>query len=389
MPPELVARARRAGAARCCDAAAAGPAAALGLTPAAVRLDIVYLSQAARSRYTALGLPERADCCRRRSGSQAGRPPPRSVPAPHRLSRPGARPARRLAGARDLRGRRRLGLDAELLLLPAPRRRPSAACCACSRRVRRSPVRDRVAAPPRCSPPDELRERLATCHAFLLPFKVPVSEVPLVVIEAGLSGRPLVVLDAPGRRASTRTTSAASSASRPRRCRRCSCAPAPGTPIRPPTRGPGRAGTRRCEPVLAWKPSPFSRYRFVGLIGVDGSGKTFLLDRAQRRPAPRRRPAPPRLEPLPQLPVEAAPGRGPAHRPQPQGADRRRADRLPRVRAGAPAGFPVPRPPGPRPGARPPAPLPPALAAGAGRRRPLRARHAGRPRGRHRASTTS
>ena len=43
-----------------------------------------------------------------------------------------------------------------------------------------------------------LRRELARCHAFLLPFRVTISEVPLVVIESCLSGRPTIVLDAPG-----------------------------------------------------------------------------------------------------------------------------------------------------------------------------------------------
>ena len=124
----------------------------------------------------------------------------------------------------------------------------------------------------------ELRERLATCHAFLLPFKVPVSEVPLVVIEAGLSGRPLVVLDAPGVSEYAHyfgglvgVTPEALPALLLRACAR--------TPIRPADPRPWTRWDEALEPVLAWKPSPFSRYRFVGLIGVDGSGKTFLLDR--------------------------------------------------------------------------------------------------------------
>ena len=339
---------------------------------------VVYLSQAARTRYTALGLPEGL-MLPPQVRSQAWPPAPRGVRP--RIGYLG--PALDLRGAwlalETFEAASRLGLDAELLLCLRPdggRR----SLLRLLRRVRRSPVRDRVRCTTAMLSAHELRERLATCHAFLLPFKVPVSEVPLVVIEAGLSGRPLVVLDAPGVSEYAHyfgglvgVTPEALPALLLRACAR--------TPIRPPTRGPGRAGTRRSSrsspgspPVL---PLPLRRPDRRRRQRQDLPPRP-----PQRRPAPRRRPAPPRLEPLPQLPVEAAPGRGPAHRPQPQGADRRRTDRLPRVRAGAPAGFPVPRPPGPRPGARPPPPLPPALAAGAGRGRPLRARHAGRPRGR-------
>ena len=239
-------------------------------------VSVVYLSQAARTRYTALGLPEGL-MLPPQVRSQAWPPAPRSVRP--RIGYLG--PALDLRGAwlalETFEAASRLGLDAELLLCLRPdggRR----SLLRLLRRVRRSPVRDRVRCTTAMLSAHELRERLATCHAFLLPFKVPVSEVPLVVIEAGLSGRPLVVLDAPGVSEYAHyfgglvgVTPEALPALLLRACAR--------TPIRPADPRPWTRWDEALEPVLAWKPSPFSRYRFVGLIGVDGSGKTFLLDR--------------------------------------------------------------------------------------------------------------
>ena len=122
------------------------------------------------------------------------------------------------------------------------------------------------------------RDELARCHAFLLPFRVTISEVPLVVIEAGLSGRPTIVLAAPGvdEIASALGGIVAGSPARaargPARRRRAAADRADTTPLPP---GPtGRAPSARLlEPGAAG----LARYRLVALAGVDGGGKTFLL----------------------------------------------------------------------------------------------------------------
>ena len=134
------------------------------------------------------------------------------------------------------------------------------------------------------------------------------------------------------------------------------------------------------------RPTARSRFRLIALVGVDGGGKTFLLDALGRdRLEAAGTAAPPCLDPLSELPVEAASSPWPAHRPQSQGGAGRRPHRLPRLRRPRLAGLALPclqvadlvldswwryhRPA--RPAADP--------------RRPLRLRHAGRPRGRHRA----
>ena len=132
-------------------------------------------------------------------------------------------------------------------------------------------------------------------------------------------------------------------------------------------------------------PAGLARYRLVALAGVDGGGKTFLLRRAAAPPGRGRHPAPPRLDPVSQLPVEAVAGADPAQRPQPQGRARRRPHRLSRVRRSALAGLAVPVPAGDRQRARHLVALSSLGRPARGAGRSLRLRHAGRPRGRHRA----
>ena len=80
---------------------------------------------------------------------------------------------------------RALGLDGRLLLLLRPdsgERQPRTL----SRPGRAQPLPRRDRLPGRtCWRPATLRRELAACHAFILPFRAPVSEVPLAVIEAG------------------------------------------------------------------------------------------------------------------------------------------------------------------------------------------------------------
>lgn len=242
--------------------------------------EILYLSAAARERYAAAGLPrgrllspqvEAAVC--------TGLPPPTG---PTRIAYLG--PALALRGV-DLaleafERASALGLDARLELLIRPDGGP-AALAWLRRRLARSPVADRVELETRMLAPDQLRARLARCHAFLLPFRAPVSEVPLVVIEAGLSGRPVVVLEAPG---VSETASALGGivAARPEdlphallhACRR------------PPGPAPDPAGWTRWERAVGalFEPlHPLAGHRLLALCGVDGSGKTLLIERLQAR----------------------------------------------------------------------------------------------------------
>jgi thymidylate kinase len=244
-------------------------------------VNVVYLSEAARQRYGACGLPRgrllppQVDV--------AGLPPP-AVPADTpRIVFLG--PALALRGAwlavEAFETAIAQGLDAELLLLL----RPDSGRASLVRllgRVRRSPARARIRCSTRMLRPDELAARLSTCHVFLLPFKVPVSEVPLVVLEAGLSGRALVVLDAPGVSEYARRFGGhvATTARELPGLLHLACA-------RPPTRLPDATPWTRWDRamagVLAGPDSSLERLRFIGLIGVDGSGKTFLLGHLARQ----------------------------------------------------------------------------------------------------------
>ena len=218
-------------------------------------------------------------------------------------------------------------------------------------RIERSPQRDRIDCRVGMLSADELRAELTRCHAFLLPFRVTISEVPLVVIEAGLSGRPTIVLAAPGvDEIASRLGGivASSAAALPAALLQAARRP----PARPRdtaawTDWPGAVG-RLLEPGAAG----LARYRLVALAGVDGGGKTFLLGALQRPAGRGRRAASPRLDPVPQLSVQAVPGAGPAHRPQPQGGAGRRPHRLPRFCRPAVAGLAVPVPAGDRQSAR-------------------------------------
>lgn len=248
---------------------------------------LLYLSEAARARYGTAGLPDgplvvpQVDV--------ASLPPP----LPVRPAWNGASPRPRIAylgPALDLRGAGlalssferavEAGLDAELLLLLRPDG-GRAGLLRLVRRVRRSPHRARIRCATRMLSAAELRDRLAGCRVCLLPFKVPVSEVPLVVLEAGLSGRRVVTLEAPGVSEYARALGgivARSPADLPAALAEACALPPPPRP----DLGPWTRWELAVAPLTrgdAGRPHPLAAYRFVGLVGVDGSGKTFLLDR--------------------------------------------------------------------------------------------------------------
>ena len=129
---------------------------------------------------------------------------------------------------------------------------------------------------------DALRRELAACHAFLLPFRAPVSEVPLVVIEAGLSGRPTIVLPAPGVEEIARAFGgivAATPADLPQALLAAAAAPAAA----PRAASQWTDWPAAVAPLLDPAAAGFARYRLVALAGVDGGGKTYLLQALQRR----------------------------------------------------------------------------------------------------------
>ncbi|HEX6012051.1 MAG TPA: glycosyltransferase, partial [Geminicoccaceae bacterium] len=162
-------------------------------------VDVVYLSAAARERFGALGLPPGRLLLPQVDGSALLPPPLPPRGGPFRVAYFGPPLATRGADLALLAFERAVarGLDGRLLLLL----RPDSGRASLSRLqglVERSPERHRIDCRVDMLPPEELRRELAGADAFLLPFRATVSEVPLVVIEAGLSGGPTIVLDAPG-----------------------------------------------------------------------------------------------------------------------------------------------------------------------------------------------
>ena len=122
-----------------------------------------------------------------------------------------------------------------------------------------------------------LRRRLRDCVAFILPFRVPVSEVPLVVLEAGLSGRPVVALSAPGVSEYVHDLGGIVVGSPDRLPQALLHAVDHGPARRPdPQHWQGwRAAVADLLPKGRRGPAD---HGFIALCGVDGSGKTFLLD---------------------------------------------------------------------------------------------------------------
>lgn len=242
--------------------------------------DIVYLSGAARERFTSLGLaPGRLLLPQVDVSSLL-------PPAPDGAFRIGyfgpplatrgadlALEAFEQAVARGLEGR------LQLLL------RPDSGAASIGRflaRIDRSPQRHRIDCKVSMLRPEALRRELARCHAFLLPFRLTIAEVPLVIIEAGLSGRPTIVLEAPGVDEMARQFGglvAASPAALPDAI--LAAAARPPCPPRD-----ARAWTdwpRAVAPLLEPATAGLANYRMVALTGSDGAGKTFLLNALRRR----------------------------------------------------------------------------------------------------------
>jgi glycosyltransferase involved in cell wall biosynthesis/thymidylate kinase len=242
--------------------------------------EIVYLSPSGRQRFAALGLPPGRLLLPQ---VDAGAIPPPGL-------RQGGLTIGYFGPALSLRGADLAlaafedavagGLDAHLLLLL----RPDDGRASLARllgRIERSPQRHRIEHRIEMLAADTLRRELARCDIFLLPFRATVSEVPLVVIEACLSGRPTIVLDSPGVGEIARALGGIV-AERPGDLPAALLAAA----ARPET-GPRdlaawtdwrQAAAPLLEPVTG-----FVRHRLVALVGVDGSGKTFLLERLSGR----------------------------------------------------------------------------------------------------------
>lgn len=251
--------------------------------------DIVYLSEAARSRYATLGLP---------AGRQL-RPqvsPPLPVEPLYRRDRP---TIAYIGSALALRGADLVldafeqavaaGLRARLLVFlrsdgpPTGTRRLVDRCTS-------SMHRQWITCETRHLSPQELWRQLGGVDAFVLPFRVTVSDVPLVVIEAGLTGKPVVVLDTPGVSEVARAFNGivvADPCDLP-----AALADACRRPRRPPEDPSAWTSWEHAAAALLQPPAPrVDHLALLALCGGDGAGKTTLADAlAARLHLGRRRP---------------------------------------------------------------------------------------------------
>jgi glycosyltransferase involved in cell wall biosynthesis/thymidylate kinase len=249
-----------------------------GLGRAAVD-DVVYLSDAARARYAACGLPRG-----RRLVPQVSPTPPTDRPDPvptlAYLGPPLALRGADLAVAAFERAVAK-GLRARLLLLlradgdDGQARRLRARC-------RAGPCAHLIDCETRELSPEQVRRRIAAAHGFVLPFRVAVSEVPLALIEAGLTGRPVVVLDTPGITEYARALGAIVARDAADLPRALIAACGEGA-RRPADAEPWTRWDRAVAPLLEAPRRDGAGLALVALIGADGGGKTLLVQGLMRR----------------------------------------------------------------------------------------------------------
>lgn len=245
----------------------------------------VYLSEASRERFRALGLPHGPLLV-----PQVDPWPCMAHPA---LARPKGDPLVAYLGPPlALRGAYlaleafeavvAMGFKARLLMLLRPDVAPGT-MRRFLKRLNASPAAGHIEATTSMLEAAELARRLAAADVFLLPFQAPVSEVPLVVIEAGLTGRPVVTLAAPGVSEHARAMGgliAKDAAELPQALIRALRQRHAATSI----------DTRRWSSwpaavlaVLDEPKVPAIPYRLVAFCGVDGTGKSFLLQHLRQR----------------------------------------------------------------------------------------------------------
>jgi|GEM_PF-1573753 len=245
----------------------------------------IYLSEAGRERYRALGLPAgpllRPQVDRQASFAhpalqRAASDPPVVAYFGPPLALRGAHLALAAFEAAVARG-----LDARLLLLLRPDVAP-AAMQRFLQQIGRSPAAGRIEVSTEMLGAAEIVRLIARVDAFLFPFRAPVSEVPLVVIEAGLTGRPVIALDAPGVSECVRAMGGMIAQSPDQ---------LPHALIRAlRQRAPARIDDSRwtcwagsVAAMLAEPEAPPLRQRLVAFCGVDGTGKSFLLAHLRER----------------------------------------------------------------------------------------------------------
>lgn len=242
--------------------------------------EVIYLSHAARRRFVRLGLPP-GRLLRPQVDRSALLPPPAF--GPFRVGYFGPPLAARGADLALIafEAAQERGLDGRLSLLLRPDS-GEASLARFLRRVARSPWRGAIDCKVAMLSPDALRRELAACHAFLLPFRAPVSEVPLAVIEAGLSGRPTIVLPAPGIEEIARALGGIVAAN-PARLPDALLTAATTPPSLERDVARWTDWPAAVAPLLDDSAAGLARYRLVALAGVDGGGKTYLLHALQRR----------------------------------------------------------------------------------------------------------
>ena len=236
---------------------------------------MIYLSREAQQRYSKLGLPQ----------GRFLRPQVTPFIAPP-VADGGERTVCYLGPPLALRGADlaieafeqavSMGLDCRLLMLLRPDVEPRSAD-RLRRRIAASPAAPLIDCEWHMLDGQALRRRLRDCVAFILPFRVPVSEVPLVVLEAGLSGRPVVALSAPGVSEYVRDLGGIVVGS-PQRLPQALLHAAGHGPNRRPDPGHWRGWRAAVEDLLPKGRRGPADHAFIALCGVDGSGKTFLLD---------------------------------------------------------------------------------------------------------------
>lgn len=245
----------------------------------------IYLSEAGRARFRAIGLPGGA-LLRPQVDPQASfdhpslERPRQRVPRVAYLGPPLALRGAHLALAAFEAATAR-GLEARLLMLL----RPDVSAEAMQRflsLVARSPAAARIDICADMLDAETLARTMAQIDAFLFPFRAPVSEVPLVVIEAGLTGRPVIALDAPGVTECVHALGgmvAKNAEALPHALIRALRQPCPLSVD-------AGAWTSWADSVTAMLTAPSietPRQRLIALCGVDGTGKSFLLAHLRQR----------------------------------------------------------------------------------------------------------
>ncbi|MCB2010939.1 MAG: glycosyltransferase [Geminicoccaceae bacterium] len=239
---------------------------------------IIYLSRSSQSRFFARGLPlgkhvrPQATPFPRNGAGTAGHGPPVICYLGPPLAARGAILA--LSAFETACGD---GLDARLLLLLRPD---------CGRavmedfldRVERSPFAGRIHCHVGMLSQRDLRRAVSGVDIFLLPFLAPISDVPLVVLEAGLAGRTVVTLDTPG--VSEYAADLGGIVVRDPKMLPEALFHAIRSPSPPPSSlnlSNWRGWRAEAEKLPPARPRVIHDLAMIALCGADGTGKSFLL----------------------------------------------------------------------------------------------------------------